>query len=641
MPIVINPSISQAAAPSATAAVVLQPGSVITAKVLQVLGNDTVQIAIAGQPIEVLSQVPLQAGQTLQLAVSQGSDGSIRLAVVTPQDGAPASQGVSDASAAFDSVTLAPGATASIAAQTPVVVAARIQLTPLEALAVSVAAQTAATQQTSLAPLFANLGVAAGLNGLPPQVQQAAALVLSQRTSLDPNLTGDDIKQAFQNSGLFLEASLAAGSVSASGATPDLKAALIVLRQVLTTSLDGVTATPGALATQSAPATPNAQATQPGPASTVAVPQGPTPPAAGIVQGTPQPGVTAPALVVPQGVTPAAQPGTASAAIVLAQGTQPSQASPQPITITVVPQTPETASPALAPLLASEIATPQMQGAATVAPDALVSSVVSQVLSPASTPADAAARTAVSSAALNLLQEALQAGPLAAANLSRFVLDDGAMLSLLPAVVGARIASADDGDIARTNVPPPPLRGALPAAQPVMPATLVSNSRLETAMQQLLTDTDGAIARQTLLQVASLPGQTDMTAGRLDPAAPRWNFEIPFATPQGTAMAQFEISRDGGGNEVEAAKRVWRARFSLDVEPAGPVHAQVTLSGERTSVRMWAERPATAAQLRAGAAQLSQALSKAELRPGDIVIRDGAPAQTASAPAGHFLDRAL
>ena len=93
-------------------------------------------------------------------------------------------------------------------------------------------------------------------------------------------------------------------------------------------------------------------------------------------------------------------------------------------------------------------------------------------------------------------------------------------------------------------------------------------------------------------------------------------------------MAQFEISRDGGGNEVEAAKRVWRARFSLDVEPAGPVHALVSLVGETTSVRMWAERPATAAQLRAGAAQLSQALANAELQPGDIVIRDGAPPQS-------------
>ncbi len=106
-------------------------------------------------------------------------------------------------------------------------------------------------------------------------------------------------------------------------------------------------------------------------------------------------------------------------------------------------------------------------------------------------------------------------------------------------------------------------------------------------------------------------------------------------------MAQFEISRDGGGSEVEAAKRVWRARFSLDVEPAGPVHALISLAGERTSVRMWAERPSTAAQLRAGVSQLSQALSRAELQPGDISIRDGAPAQPASARAGHFLDRAL
>jgi hypothetical protein len=106
-------------------------------------------------------------------------------------------------------------------------------------------------------------------------------------------------------------------------------------------------------------------------------------------------------------------------------------------------------------------------------------------------------------------------------------------------------------------------------------------------------------------------------------------------------MAQFEISRDGGGVEVEAAKRTWQARFSINVEPAGPVHALISLSGERTSVRMWAERPQTAAQLRAGASELGQALSKAELAPGDIVIREGTPPQHAPAKAGHFVDRAL
>jgi hypothetical protein len=636
MPIVINPNISLVAAQGVTTNVVLQPGSVVSARVLQILGNDTVRIAIGGQPIDVLSQVPLQVGQTLQLAVSQAPDG-IRLAVVDQQAGASASQGAADpanTTVTPDTVTLAPDAAASIAAQTTsAVVAPKIQLNPQEVLAVSVAAQTAATQQTGLAPLFANLGVAAGLEGLPPQVQQAVAQVLTQRTSLDQNLTGNDIKQAFQNSGLFLEASLAAGSVSPSAVRPDLKAALIVLRQVLTTSLNSAPATQSALATQSAPATQS-------PPAAVVVQQGATQPSAV------QPG--APAVAAQQGVTSAApvvQQATTPMVIVLEQGTPPFiQVSSEPVTITVVPETQTTASPALAPLLASEIAAPEvsLQGAAPQVPlDVLNFSAVSQIISPASMPADAAARAAASSVALNLLQEALQASPLAAGNPSRLVFDDGVMLSLLPAVAGARTSRVDDAAFARTNVPPPPISGALPAAQPVMPATLVSNSPAETAMHHLLADTDGAIARQTLLQVASLPDRVDAAGARADLGAPRWNFEIPFVTPRGTSMAQFEISRNGGGSEVEAANRVWRARFSLDVETAGPVHALISLSGERTSVRMWAERPATAAQLRAGAAQLSQALSKAELQPGDIVIRDGAPVQTASVPAGHFLDRAL
>jgi hypothetical protein len=208
-------------------------------------------------------------------------------------------------------------------------------------------------------------------------------------------------------------------------------------------------------------------------------------------------------------------------------------------------------------------------------------------------------------------------------------------------VTGAPRDLRNDDVTVHTNTPPPPFRGAQPAAQPIASPSIASDAPLATNAHHLLGDTEAAIARQTLLQVASLPDRVEPSGARLDTAVPRWNFEIPFATPQGTAMAQFEISRDSGGVEVEAAKRVWRARFSLDVEPAGPIHALVSLSGERTSVRMWAERPATAAQLRDGAAQLSQALSKAELQPGDIVIRDGTPPQSEPAPAGHFLDRAL
>src|SRR3954452_1859629 len=120
MPVVINQNVSQAAAQAATPVpVVLQPGSVISARVLEVLHGNAVQISIGGQNIEVQSQVPLQAGQVLQLAVSQTSDG-VRLAIVDQRAAAAASQGASASAngAVSDTVTLAPDVAANIAAQT-------------------------------------------------------------------------------------------------------------------------------------------------------------------------------------------------------------------------------------------------------------------------------------------------------------------------------------------------------------------------------------------------------------------------------------------------------------------------------------------------------------------------------------------
>src|SRR5580704_14259693 len=117
MSIVITPHIQPVAAQTAVAApVVLQPGSVISVRVQQVLSNDTVRIAIGSQSLDVQTQIPLQAGQTLQLAVSQTADGTVRLAVVNAQDGTAASQGPAGAANAAiqsDSVMLALDAVAS------------------------------------------------------------------------------------------------------------------------------------------------------------------------------------------------------------------------------------------------------------------------------------------------------------------------------------------------------------------------------------------------------------------------------------------------------------------------------------------------------------------------------------------------
>lgn len=550
MSIAINPVFPVIAAQDVAAGTVLQPGTTIDAEVLKQLDASRVRIAIASLTIEVLSEVPLQPGQILQLAVSQTPQG-VRLQIVPQGEGA--ATAAATASAAADATLIDIVGTSKLDAPTTAAAAGRV-LTNLEALAVSAAVQTAAAKQGSLSPLFANLSVAASSGTLPQTLQQAAAQLLSLRPALGANLTGPDVQTAFKNSGLFLEQTLAnAGAPSQTAASmPDLKAALIVFRQTVASWLG------------SAPA----------PDST-----------------------TAPA-----------------------------------------PQPAQHAAPPIAPSLAPEaelgdIVFPQASGSmakAASVPDGKV-----QIFAPNEPLPTAANRVAAANAGLTSLQEVLQAFPKGVRDAVANLLDAQAH-----AGSSVRNASMDDG-IAHTNLPPPPFRGAATSAQPVSQPAFGPDDAPVVVAHHLIEDTDAALARQTLLQAASLPERIDVPGLRTDPNVPRWNFEIPFATPQGTAVAQFEISRDAGDVEVAAAKRPWRARFSLNVEPSGPVHALVTLSGERASVRMWAERPVTAAQLRANAPQLSHALREAALEPGDIVIGDGAPPQPPAPPAGHFLDRAL
>jgi Flagellar hook-length control protein FliK len=193
----------------------------------------------------------------------------------------------------------------------------------------------------------------------------------------------------------------------------------------------------------------------------------------------------------------------------------------------------------------------------------------------------------------------------------------------------AAVASATSA-----NAPPPPYRAAPPSAQPVAQPSLPAYAPAGAVAQRLLAETDAALARQTLLQVASLPESDSHATAR----TAQWAFEIPFALGQGSAIAQFEITRDGYAAATEPSY-TWRVRFSVNVEPMGPVHALIALAGGRAAVTLWAEREESAANLRASGGLLEDALRAAALEPRDIQFRVGAPAPPPSA-AGRFLDRA-
>jgi hypothetical protein len=147
------------------------------------------------------------------------------------------------------------------------------------------------------------------------------------------------------------------------------------------------------------------------------------------------------------------------------------------------------------------------------------------------------------------------------------------------------------------------------------------------------------------MQIASLPEpphhhEAETTEARQQGA--RLNLDLPFMTPQGVAVAQFEISHDGGGSgggAVGPAERTYKARFSIDLEPLGPVHALVTLTGARARVSLWAERAETIARLRAGEESLGAALRQVELTP-EVAVHSGAPSAQGGSPLGHFVDQA-
>ena len=161
-----------------TPELVLQPGTTIDATVLKVLSADLVRIVIASLSVDVKTEIPLQQGQTLKLAVSQTATG-IRLTNVDRRG-----------DTAADAVTLSPDALLDAPLGAFNERAAKTVLTPLEKVTVTIAAQTAATEQGSQAPLFANLAGIAGSAALPPKLLQAVQQVLAQQTGLDPDLSG-------------------------------------------------------------------------------------------------------------------------------------------------------------------------------------------------------------------------------------------------------------------------------------------------------------------------------------------------------------------------------------------------------------------------------------------------------------------
>jgi len=98
-------------------------------------------------------------------------------------------------------------------------------------------------------------------------------------------------------------------------------------------------------------------------------------------------------------------------------------------------------------------------------------------------------------------------------------------------------------------------------------------------------------------------------------------------TPQGPAVAQLVIARDGSGSSSETPEPVWRVGLAVDLEPLGPVRANLALSGGRAWVTIAADRPESLDKLQHGAGWLSGALQEADLE-AELAFQCTSPAKT-------------
>ncbi len=483
--------------------------------------------------------------------------------------------------------------------------------------AVRTAAAQAASRQSGLAPMMADLDVALERSDLPQPVRQAAQALLAKAVPIQNPVTAGTLRDAVRGSGVFLEARLARtipalhGPAVQPSAVPDIagrdmKAALAVFKAVV-----------GAwLAETPAAADPGGE----GGTATLKTPppsQVPyTPASAGGLQASRTPEASI----------------ARSAALVQAPSTKPAA----------------TVSPSIAPPVTGALMDPPstVPGPPESKPVALAEGALEE-------DADAVSLTPESDAPP--AKQHTDARPVQIPPARPFL-----MVGLIEEdMIEARPTQAPPSDDeARGNVsreraayaasspapprPPPPYAGGPTAAQAAKASDLPPNLAPAELARRLLKDADGAIARQELLQIASLPEGRGDAGAPVETRSQRWVFDLPFQTPQGVAVAQFEVSRDGGGgggaDGGPTIEKTWRARFSIDVEPLGPVHVHVALTGACARVGLWVERPETILRLSAGEASLGAALREAELIP-EVAVHPGSPV-TAPVELGHFVDRA-
>jgi hypothetical protein len=156
-------------------------------------------------------------------------------------------------------------------------------------------------------------------------------------------------------------------------------------------------------------------------------------------------------------------------------------------------------------------------------------------------------------------------------------------------------------------------------AQPTVPASLAALSH-SGAAAELTRQTEGALARLQLNQLTSLP--------TTEHPAPLWTLELPLRHNGRADLLHMRIEQDQTAKRSNTQNASWTVSLGLDLDGLGPLHARITLAGERVSTTLWAERGETVALLDKHIDELYHGLARAGLKTDTIRCQQGEPPRT-------------
>ncbi len=155
----------------------------------------------------------------------------------------------------------------------------------------------------------------------------------------------------------------------------------------------------------------------------------------------------------------------------------------------------------------------------------------------------------------------------------------------------------------------------LSTSSSVQAGSIAANSNiLLRLMTELMAQSEGALARIQLNQMASLPQE--------ESARQVWQFELPFNHSDKTEHVGIQIQRDEVSKEGEENTN-WSVKLQFNIEPTGPITAHLILIGEEISSHFLATRSSSAETIEKMLPKLSAAFVAAGLKIGTVTAHHG------------------